>query len=278
MLCSSCGELLSSDSRFCKSCGAKLDSPDETLEATRLKDAFVSSELSGDFVGRRREMGELVSALRDAFSGRGRLVMLVGEPGIGKTRTAREIASLAELEGAEVLWGDCYEGEGAPPYWPWLQTLRGHIRRSDADNLRSLMGVGAADIAEMVPELRDKLPDLKPPPALEPEAARFRLFDSIATFLKDASQKQPIILVLDDLHWADRSSLLLLEFVAHEIADSRLLLIGTYRDMEITRRHPLSQSLGTLIREQVFRSVELRGLNQQEVGQLAEASGGSHLE
>ena len=248
---------------FCKSCGAKLASPVEILEATPSKNLPASSKLSGDFIGRRREIDELVSALRDAFSGRGRLVMLVGEPGIGKTRTAQEIASLAELEGAEVLWGDCYEGEGAPPYWPWLQTLRAYIRRSDADNLRAVMGVGAADIAEMVPELRDKLPDLKPPPALEPEAARFRLFDSIATFLKDASQKQPIILVLDDLHWADRSSLLLLEFVAHEIADSRLLLIGTYRDVEITRKHPLSQSLGTLIREQVFRSVELRGLNQQ---------------
>ena len=140
------------------------------------------------------------------------------------------------------------------------------------------MRSNAANIAEIVPELHDKLPDLHPPPALEPESARFRLFDSIATFFKNASRSQPIVLVLDDLHWADRSSLLLLEFVVPAVADSSLLLIGTYRHVEVTRRHPLSQSLGTLTRQQSFQSLELKGLNRQEVGQLAEATRGPSLE
>jgi hypothetical protein len=131
------------------------------------------------FVGRQREMDELQSALDDARSGQGRLVMLAGEPGIGKTRTARELASYAETRGIQVLWGWCYEEAGAPPYWPWVQPLRSYIHQQDSDQLRSQMGAGAADIAEIIPELREKLPGLEPPLALEPEQARFRLFDSI---------------------------------------------------------------------------------------------------
>ncbi len=212
-----------SDARF----RTEIDQLIEALEAPteRLADTvFVEPAQPPDsgFVGREREMGELNKALDEALSGQGRLVMLVGEPGIGKTRTAQELASRAEAQGAQVLWGRCYEGEGAPPYWPWVQTLRVWVERSNADTLQSQMRASAANIAEIVPELRDKLPDLNPPPALEPESARFRLFDSIATFFKNASRSNPIVLVLDDLHWADRSSLLLLEFVAQEIANSSL--------------------------------------------------------
>ncbi len=110
------------------------------------------------------------------------------------------------------------------------------------------MGPGAADIAEIIPELREKLPNLLAPPYLEPEQARFRLFDSITNFFKNAAQSQPLMLVLDDLHWADKSSLLLLEFLAREIQSSSLLVLGAYRDVEVSRRHPLSETLGSLIR------------------------------
>jgi len=99
------------------------------------------------------------------------------------------------------------------------------------------MGPGAPDIAEVVHEVREKLPNLETPPALEPEQARFRLFDSISTFLKNASLSQPLMLVLEDLHWADRSSLLLLEFLAREIETTPMMVLGTYRDVEISRRH-----------------------------------------
>jgi len=137
------------------------------------------------------------------------------------------------------------------------------------------MGAGAADIAEVVSEVRERLPDLKPPPQLEsPEQARFRLFDSITSFLKSASQKQPLVLVLDDLHWADQPSLLLLQFVARELGNSRLLLIGTYRDVELNRQHPLAETLGELTRERLFQRVLLRGLSQQDVSRFIEVAAG----
>jgi len=225
------------------------------------------------FVGRQGEMEELKEALEDAMSGRGRLVMLAGEPGIGKTRTAQELAAHAETLGAQVLWGRCYEEEGTPPYWPWLQSLRSYIQQRDPEKLLSEMGPGAADIAEIVPELRHKLTDLETPPALEPEQARFRLFSSITNFLKNAAQSQSLMLVLDDLHWADRSSLLLLEFLAREIQSSPLLVLGTYRDVEVSRGHPLSQTLGGLIREQRFLRVQLSGLAEPEVEELIQKTG-----
>ena len=226
-------------------------------------------------MGRQREMGELKGCLEDALSGQGRLVTLVGEPGIGKTRTAQELATYAGLRQAQVLWGRCYEGEGVPPYWPWIQAIRSYVQDLDSTELQSEMGAGAADIAEIVSDVREKLPGLKPPPALEPEQARFRLFDSITTFLKTAGRRRPLVLVLDDLHWADHPSLHLLEFVARELSNARVLIIGTYRDMEVSRRHPLSQTLGELTRERLFQRVLLRGLDQEDVGRFVELVSGA---
>ena len=148
---------------------------------------------SSVFVGRRGEMAQLEATLADALSGQGRIVMLAGEPGIGKTRTSQELTALAETEGARVLWGWCYEEEGAPPYWPWLQVIRAYVQKCDAEKLESEMGQGAASIADVIPEIHNKIPDLKPLLALEPEAARFRLFDSITTFLKNVAQSQPLM-------------------------------------------------------------------------------------
>jgi len=221
-----------------------VEQPDVAAEEAHALDSLAG----GVFVGRQREMGDLKAALEDALSGRGRLVMLVGEPGIGKTRTAQELATYAGLRGAQVLWGRSYEEQGVPPYWPWVQAIRAYVRERDPDQLRSEMGAGAADIAEVVSDVRERLPDLQPVSQLEPEQARFRLFDSIAGFLKTASQRQPIVLVLDDLHWADQPSLMLLQFVARELGGARLLLIGTYRDMELSRQHPLAEALGELTR------------------------------
>ena len=236
----------------------------------------LDSLAGGVFVGRQREMGELKACLEDALSGRGRLVTLVGEPGIGKTRTALELATYAGLRQAQVLWGRCYEGEGAPPYWPWVQAIRSYVRDVDPEQLRSEMGAGAADIGQVVSDVGDRLPGLKTPPQLEPEQARFRLFDSITAFLKSAGRRQPLVLVLDDLHWADHPSLLLLEFVAKELGNARLMVIGTYRDVELSRQHPLSKSLGELTRSAAggFQRVLLRGLDQGDVGRFVELVSG----
>jgi len=136
------------------------------------------------------------------------------------------------------------------------------------------MGRGVAEIADVVPEIHDKITDLKPPPQLEPEAARFRLFDAITTFLKNVSQTQPLMLALDDLHWADRSSLLLLEFLARELVDSPILVVGCYRDMELSRQHALSETLAHLSREPVFQRQVLRGLDPEDTGPFVEAATG----
>ena len=256
---------------------AALDGLDLTVAAESLVEEAqpLDSLAGGVFVGRQRKMGELKACLEDALSGRGRLVTLVGEPGIGKTRTAQELATYAGLRSAQVLWGRCYEEQGMPPYWPWVQAIRSYVRERDPEQLRSEMGAGAADIAEVVSEVKERLPDWRPPPTLDsPDQARFRLFDSITAFLKSASQKQPLVLVLDDLHWADQPSLLLLQFVARELGNSRLLLIGTYRDMELSRQHPLAESLGELTRERSFQPVLLRGLSQQDVVRFIEMAAG----
>ena len=138
----------------------------------------------------------------------------------------------------------------------------------DPQRLQTKMGPGAADIAEIVPEVRQILPDLAPPPYLDPEQARFRLFDFIAAFLKNAASDQPLLLILDDLHWADKPSLLLLEFLARQMVESRLLVVGTYRDMELSRQHPLSETLAQLSRQPVFQRQQLLGLSQEETGRF----------
>src|SRR5206468_10845537 len=138
-----------------------------------------------------------------------------------------------------------------------VHMIRSYVHDRDAQLLRSEMGPGAADIAQLVPELRGRVPGLPPAPALEPEQARFRLFDSIAAFLRNAAARQPLALVLDDLHWADKPSLLLLQFLAREMERVRLVVVGTYRDLGLGREHPLFQALGELGRQAVTRRLAL---------------------
>ncbi len=228
----------------------------------------------GVFVGREQELSDLRAWLDEALSGRGRLVLLTGEPGIGKTRLAEELATYGRVRGAQVLWGRCYEGEGAPAYWPWVQTIRSYVYERPVQTLLSELGTGAADIAQIVSEVRERLPDLPPPPALEPEQARFRLFDSITTFLKNAARAQPLVLVLDDLHWADKPSLLLLQFLARELRDARFLVLAGYRDAELGRQHPLSHTLAELAREQLSQRVVLRGLSEADVARFIQMTAG----
>ncbi|MBI1816733.1 MAG: protein kinase [Deltaproteobacteria bacterium] len=229
---------------------------------------------SGIFVGRDKETQQLRAAFDDALSGRGRILLLVGEPGIGKTRTAEELATYAQMRGAQVLWGRCHEGEGAPAYWPWVNAIRAYVHTREPKLLAAEMGPGAADIAEVVSEVRDRLPGLPVAPRLEPEQARFRLFESVTTFLRNASRAKPLVVVLDDLHWADKPSLLLLEFLAREIGDARLLLMGTYRDVELGRQHPLEQTLAELVRNQRGERVLLRGLSGDDVARFIELTAG----
>jgi eukaryotic-like serine/threonine-protein kinase len=229
---------------------------------------------SGVHVGREREVDELCEAADLAFAGRGQLVLISGEPGIGKTRLAEELTTYAHLRDALVLWGRCYEGEGAPAYWPWMRVVRAYSVDHDPDALAATMGAGAADIAEIVSEVRRRLPGLAPPPAVGAEQARFRLFDSVTTFLVNASRREPLVVVLDDLHWADGPSLRLLEFLAPHLGDARLLVVGMYRDTELHAQHPLTQTLFELARVRPPRRIALRGLTRAEVARYIAMTAG----
>ena len=218
------------------------------------------------FVGRHQEIDALRAAADAARAGGGRLALIAGEPGIGKTRIAMELSDHASLHNTRTVWSRCHEAEGAPPYWPWVQIIGSAVAMESTGELRTDLDAGASDIAELVPEIRARLPDLSLPAALnDPSETRFRLFGSVTRFLINSSRRQPLVLILDDLHWADVPSLRLLEFIAQEIADSRLLLVGTYRETELSRRHRLSDTLGALARVPHIMRLRLTGLNAEEV-------------
>ncbi|MEP6469923.1 MAG: AAA family ATPase [Chloroflexota bacterium] len=226
------------------------------------------------FVGRERELAELLQGLDDAAGGRGRLFLLAGEPGIGKSRLADELASRARDAGHAVLWGRGWEDAGAPPYWPWVQALRSHVRSSDPDEVRRQMGFGAADLAQMLPELRDLFHDLAPLPDAESESARFQLFDSTTTFLRNAALRRPLLVVVDDLQAADTPSILFLRFLATQLSEMRVLVVGTYRDVALTPDHPLTLAIGELAREPITRVLTLAGLQAGAVGEFIGAASG----
>jgi tetratricopeptide (TPR) repeat protein len=217
------------------------------------------------FVGRDSELHELLRGLDDAVSGRGRLYLLGGEPGVGKSRLADELAARAREAGHEALWGRGWEDAGAPPYWPWVQALRAHIRTVDPNVLRAELGPGAAEIAQMLPELREIDPELPAPRAIESESARFQLFDSTTAFIRRAAVREPIVIVLDDLQAADTPSLLLLRFVASQLGTMHALVIGTYRDVALTPDHPLTRAIAELAREPTTRMMAISGLPPDDV-------------
>src|SRR5262245_1176428 len=184
------------------------------------------------FVGRARELDLLRDALSAALDGRGRLVLLAGEAGIGKTRLAEQLAHDAESRGARVLIGRCYAGEGAPAYWPWVMALRAHVAAPETARVRAWLRGNAGVIAQVVPDLADG-GGTPAPEALEGDAARFRFFDAVVTTLARAAADRPLVVLLDDLHWADAGSLRLLHFAVGQLAQAPVLFVGAHRDVEM---------------------------------------------
>jgi len=191
---------------------------------------------------------------------------VVGEPGIGKTRLADEFTARARAQGDRVLWGRAWEGGGAPPFWPWVEIVRGLVAEAGADALVSLLGERSRELVRLLPELGERLPETQRPAGLDAERARFLLFDATATLLRVAAETVPAVLVLDDLHAADQPSLLLLRFVAPTLPTSRLVVLVLLREAEVRASRWIAELVGQLGRE--GRRVPLRGLAEADVAEL----------
>src|SRR5262249_51493565 len=182
--------------------------------------------VGGAFVGRDDELRGLQGELAEASAGRGRLVTVSGDAGIGKTRAVEEFVARAAISPERVLWGPCPEHPGAPAYRPWAQAVQSYAERRDSAVLAADLGPNAREIAQLVPGLRETLPVVDASVVTESQEWRFRLWDGIAGFLRRATERAPLVIVLDDLHWADSASLQLLGFVTRELRGMRLLLVG----------------------------------------------------
>jgi len=222
------------------------------------------------FIGREPELGQLRLALSDALAGHGGLFLLAGEPGIGKTMLAEQLAVAASQSGALVLWGRCWERDAAPAYWPWRQIARTYLRDRDGNRVVAQVGEGARELAHILPELSDALPSLAPSAALDPDDARFRLFDAFATLLKNAAAAQPLLLILEDLHAADSPSLSLLRVLGRELRALPILVLATYRLAEVEHATARREAIAALLGES--RSLRLRGLSRAEITQLIEST------
>jgi len=224
------------------------------------------------FVGRERELAEMTVGLQDAIGGKGRLFLLSGEPGIGKSRLAEEVARYARNRGGRVLVGRCWEAGGAPAFWPWVQSLRSYLRADDRDDVVSELGPGAAEIAPILPELYELIPGLPRPtaPESESEGARFRLFHATTEFLRRASERRALVLMLDDLHAADTPSLLLLRFLTRELGSMHVLLLAAMRDVDPIPGEALTAMLAEVAREPITRRASLTGLSEDEVARYVQ--------
>lgn len=196
---------------------------------------------------------------------------------MGKTRLIAEFADIAEAKGTRVLWSQMIEDPGAPPYFSWLLALRSCIQQSDNESLLADLGSSAADIADIVPELRDRLGlDHRQRPS-DSAAARHQLFDSVTRYLLSTSARQPLVLLLDNLHSADYSSLALLEYFCQQIAGNPVMVVAAYRESELNRRHPLRPVVNRLTRNAGFLRLSLGGLSRAEVAELLHSHVGHPL-
>jgi len=220
------------------------------------------------FIGRERVLSVVDAALAEALSGHGTSLLFVGEPGIGKTRTLHELARRASTSGAVTFFGRCSEVDGAPALWPFTQILRQVMKTLAAGELRALLGAGAADIAQAIPEVGQYLGDLPKAPEIDSMAARFRFFDSMASFVRRAAERWPIAILIDDLQRADHPTLQLLGFLAREIDGARVLLAAATRPVDKREIDPEGwyRCVGALS----TRSIELKGFGPSELGHFLE--------
>jgi DNA-binding SARP family transcriptional activator len=216
----------------------------------------------GPFVGRGRELAQLFSAWQTALAGATNAALIAGEPGVGKTRLAGEWSQQAYDQGALVIYGRCDEDLGAP-YQPFAEALRSLVPCLGAGKLRGLRGVEA--LLTLVPGLTDVVPDLSAPTRADPDTERYALFDAVVAVLGVASRSAPVVLILDDLHWAAKPTLLLLRHLLRFGEQNRVQILGTYRSTDLDRSHPLAAMLADLHRDGTANRIQLGGLDESDV-------------
>ena len=229
------------------------------------------------FVGRDAELKQLHDGFDEALAGHGSLAMVVGEPGIGKTSLCEQLAAHVAERGGKTLVGHCYEeGSLSLPYLAFVEAVRSHVLVLEPENLKAQIGQGADQLARIVPEIRERM-QIELAPAGDPEEERYRLLQAASDFLRNAAAVQPLLVVLEDLHDADRGTLDMLTHLARNLSGSKLLVVGTYRDVQVDRAHPLSSALAELRRVTSFERIQLRGLTQDEVHRMLGAIAGHEV-
>ena len=221
-----------------------------------------------DLVGRHAELRRLLDELAAAELGERRLALLAGEPGIGKTRLATEVSRRAYDAGGVVLYGRCDEG-GLIPFQPFVEALGHYVDHVGDADLQRHPEEHLSALTKLLPALRTRFPWLPETQGGDAETERYRLFEAIVALLGAMAQRHPVVLVLDDLHWADRATLLILKHVMRSTTASSLLVVGTYRDVEVGRTHPLAAVVHDLRRERLpLERIDLAGLSRDEVEAL----------
>jgi tetratricopeptide (TPR) repeat protein len=220
------------------------------------------------FVGRETERGAIRAVIDRALSSRGSVVMLGGGPGVGKTRLAMEMADYASRVGFRSIVGHCYERDEPYPFLPFVEIIESALARAaSVDDFRRRMGDNAAELAQLVPSLRRVFPDIPQSLQLPPAQKRRYLFQSVSEGLANASRTRSYFFVLEDLHWADESTLALLVHLANRIAPLPIVIIGTYRDAYSENNSALTRTLEELIRLGI-RPLKLSGLPKEAVAQM----------
>jgi len=220
------------------------------------------------FVGRETERHAIREAIDRALSGHGSIVMLGGGPGVGKSRLAMEMTEYASRVGFRCLVGHCYERDEPFPYLPFVEILEsGLAQAASLDDYRRHMGDNAAELAQIAPSLRRAFPDMPQPLELPPAQKRRYLFQSLSEALASASRTRSYFFVLEDLHWADESTLALLHHLANRVAQLPVVIIGTYRDLFSENNPALTRTLEELIRLGI-RPLKLDGLSEDTVAQM----------
>src|SRR6266566_1291609 len=239
--------------------------------------------LKAELVGREEEIAAMQQVYTQARQGQKKAVFICGEPGIGKTRLAREFTRWGEeTQQAKVLWGYCYEMSGSFPYQPIADAISGYVHRCNPEQLRRILGNSAVDLAKIAPEVRFKLPELPQPEPIGPELERRNLYSAVARFFNALAEQRSLIIILDDLQWADAATMQLLNFLLVQSAGlpptnstreagnrhAVPLYLMLYRADSVHDTHPLRGLMGTLARAGISEDVRLQRLTEAEVHQL----------